>query len=62
MDTKIWKRRTDPKLIAFEHRPIDLIIITLDKSPVFGEFVGLGRDLDLLRVKDKANRALVKVV
>src|SRR6266702_1866924 len=54
------KRRTDPKLIAFERRPIDLIIIKLDKSPVFGEFVGLDGDLDLLRVKDEANRALVK--
>ena len=54
------KRHTNPKLIAFECRPIDLIIIKLDKSPVFGEFVGLDRDLNLLQVKDKANHVLVK--
>jgi len=59
-DKDMGKRRTDPKLIAFERRPIDLIIIKLDKSPVFCEFVGLDGDLDLLRVKDETNRALVK--
>lgn len=54
------KRRTNPKFIALEHRPINLIIVKLDKSPVSGEFVGLDGDLDLLRVKDEGNRALVR--
>jgi hypothetical protein len=56
------KRRTDVNLVSFKRRPINLLLVQLDQGPVFGEIVGLDRDLDLLRVKHEANDALVRVV
>ena len=54
------KRRTDPDLVAFKRRPVDLLTINLDKSPVVREHEGFDGDLDLLRVKHEANSALVE--
>ncbi len=54
------KRRTDVNLVSLKRRPIDLLVGQLDQGPVFGEIVGLDRDLDLLGVKHEANYALVR--
>ena len=54
------EKLTDENLVAFECRPIDLLIVKLDQSPIFGITPGFGRDLDLLRVEHKANGALVE--
>ena len=45
------KKRTDVNLVSLKRRPINLLVVQLDQGPVFGEMVGLDRDLDLLGVK-----------
>ena len=60
METKIWKRRTDVNLVSLKRRPINPLVVQLDQDPVFGEIVGLERDLGLLGVKYEANDTLVR--
>jgi hypothetical protein len=43
------KRRTYVSLVSLERGPINLLLVQLDQAPVFGETVGLDRDLDPLQ-------------
>ena len=54
------KRRTDIDLVSFKTSPVNFLVVQLDQGTVFGETVGIDRDLDFLGVQHIANDALVR--